>query len=130
MNTTYAILADSLIPTDVLPGSRQWLGLSFKELMIVLGALAIVTLIVFIWAAYIRKPARHRSHHHHHHHHSSGEESDAEGYLATDSAEGENGRRYRRKRRRRREHRPRNPTLAETGGLPPLRADQPPDPLP
>ena len=31
-----------------------------------------------------------------------------------------------RHRRRRREHRPRNPTLAETGGLPPIRADKPP----
>jgi hypothetical protein len=31
----------------------------------------------------------------------------------------------RRRRRRRREHRPRNPTLAETGGLPPVR-NQPP----
>ncbi len=32
-----------------------------------------------------------------------------------------------RKRRRRREHRPRNPTLAETGGLPPIRTERPPD---
>jgi len=30
--------------------------------------------------------------------------------------------------RRRREHRPRNPTLAETGGLPPIRSDVPPPP--
>ena len=29
-------------------------------------------------------------------------------------------------RRRRREHRPRNPTLAETGGLPPIRPEDPP----
>jgi len=29
-------------------------------------------------------------------------------------------------RRRRREHRPRNPTLAETGGLPPPRQEPPP----
>jgi hypothetical protein len=33
---------------------------------------------------------------------------------------------HRRKlRRRRRDHRPRNPTLAETGGLPPIRPDGP-----
>jgi hypothetical protein len=30
--------------------------------------------------------------------------------------------------RRRREHRPRNPTLAETGGLPPIRPGGPPGP--
>jgi hypothetical protein len=37
-------------------------------------------------------------------------------------------RRRRRRRRRRREHRPRNPTLAETGGLPPIRTEAPPGP--
>ena len=31
---------------------------------------------------------------------------------------------------RRRHHRPRNPTLAETGGLPPVRPDGPPPPTP
>jgi len=31
-------------------------------------------------------------------------------------------------RRRHREHRPRNPTLAETGGLPPVRSNPPLDP--
>ena len=34
----------------------------------------------------------------------------------------------RRREHRRREHRPRNPTLAETGGLPPLRSDHPLEP--
>jgi hypothetical protein len=34
----------------------------------------------------------------------------------------------RRRRKRLQEHRPRNPTLAETGGLPPLRAGEPPKP--
>jgi hypothetical protein len=35
---------------------------------------------------------------------------------------------HRRKwRRRRRDHRPRNPTLAETGGLPPIRQPRPPE---
>ena len=40
---------------------------------------------------------------------------------------GESERRRRRKRRRRRDHRPRNPSLQQTGGLPPPRSDdQPP----
>jgi FtsZ-interacting cell division protein ZipA len=129
MKMIHGILAQSLIPSDVIPGGWRWMGLTFKELMILLGAVAIVTLMLVIWAAYFRKPTRHRSHHHHNHHESP-EESDAEEYMASASAEGEGGRRYRRKRRRRREHRPRNPTLAETGGLPPLRADRPQDPLP
>ena len=42
------------------------------------------------------------------------------------------GRRHsgRRKRIRRTEHRPRMPTLSETGGLPPLRPEEPPNPTP
>ncbi|MCX8107768.1 MAG: hypothetical protein N3G20_03080, partial [Verrucomicrobiae bacterium] len=49
--------------------------------------------------------------------------------LVDSGAEDFSHRRHRR-RRRRREHRPRNPTLAETGGLPPPRqTDQlPPSP--
>ena len=35
----------------------------------------------------------------------------------------ESGRRRRRKRRRKRDHRPRNPSLQQTGGLPPPRPD-------
>ena len=123
------ILAQAVFPTDVIPGSRHWMGLSVKELMIVLGAVAIVTLIVVIWAAFLRKTPRRHSHHHHHDY-SAREENNEMRSEETGSAEGEGGRRYRRKRRRRRDHRPRNPTLAETGGLPPLRADQPQDPLP
>jgi membrane protein implicated in regulation of membrane protease activity len=34
---------------------------------------------------------------------------------------------FRKRRKRRRKHRPRNPTLAETGGLPPNRPERPPE---
>jgi hypothetical protein len=40
--------------------------------------------------------------------------------------EAEEKRAHKRHRRRRHEHRPRNPTLAETGGLPPIRTEKPP----
>jgi Na+/melibiose symporter-like transporter len=39
-------------------------------------------------------------------------------------------RRHRRKHRHHREHRVANPTLAETGGLPPARPPEPPDATP
>jgi FtsZ-interacting cell division protein ZipA len=123
------ILAQAVFPPDVIPAGRHWLGFSLKELMILLGAVAIVSLILVVWAAFVRKTPRRHSHHHHHDY-SAREENNELRSEETGSAEGEEGRRYRRKRRRRREHRPRNPTLAETGGLPPLRADQPQDPLP
>ena len=38
--------------------------------------------------------------------------------------------RKRKRRRRRREHRPRNPTLAQTGGLPPVRSENSAGPTP
>jgi FtsZ-interacting cell division protein ZipA len=128
MNMMHALLAQTLIPNDVIPGGWHWMGLSLRELLILLGAVSIVTLIVVIWAACFRKKPRHRSRAHHYS--PAQERAELETDSEADSAEGDGGRRYRRKRRRRREHRPRNPTLAETGGLPPVRADRPADPLP
>ena len=132
MRNFHSLLAQTtLLPSDVMPSGRR-VGLTFKELLMVLGAVAFVTLLVVIWAVYFRKRSNRHSHHHHHHHHDPEPEPSSEAsVLSTDaSAESSDGRRYRRKRRRRRDHRPRNPTLAETGGLPPLRPEQPPDPLP
>jgi hypothetical protein len=126
MNILQPLLAQTILPTDALPAGWHWMGLSLRELLVLLGAVAWVTAMLFIWAVYFRKkPHRHS---HRHHHHSRAQEPSSE--PVEDSEVGESGRRYRRKRRRRREHRPRNPTLAETGGLPPLRPEQPQDPLP
>jgi hypothetical protein len=96
-----------------------------REFLLVLGAFVLVTAVLLVWARYFRKRRRHHSHHHHHHHHSSSEQSVASGTDMSASAQEPHKR-----RRRRREHRPRNPTLAETGGLPPLRSDPPSEPLP
>lgn len=122
------LLAQTLLPTDVIPGAWHWMGLTFKELMMVLGSMTAVTLLLIIWAVYFRKkPSQHS---HHYHYPAPNPATRATGSNG-DEGEGSGERRYRRKRRRRRrEHRPRNPTLAETGGLPPLRSEQPPDPLP
>jgi hypothetical protein len=69
------------------------------EVWIVLLALAAVAALLFVGVLLLRKRSRS----------SGGIHSQGSG------------------RRRRREHRPRNPTLAETGGLPPRRPlDQPP----
>jgi hypothetical protein len=48
------------------------------------------------------------------------EDEDEEGSSSSSSEKGE-GRRRKKKRTRRREHRHRNPTLSQTGGLPPSR---------
>ncbi len=127
MNLLQPLFAQDILNTDVSPGASRWMGLSLTELMMVLGAVSVVTLCIFIWAAYIRKRPRERSHRHHHRSHS---QADPNGKPASFESEQDSERRYRKKRRRRREHRPRNPTLAETGGLPPLRTERPVDPLP
>ncbi|HLH57485.1 MAG TPA: hypothetical protein VKY92_28150 [Verrucomicrobiae bacterium] len=126
MNLPRPFLAQTVIPTDVLPGAWHWMGLTLSELLVLLGAVALVTLGLIVWAVYIRKPPRQHSHRYRY---PTGQPTPADANAVSETEDG-SGKRYRRKRRRRREHRPRNPTLAETGGLPPLRAEQPQDPLP
>lgn len=85
------------------------------DLLLLLGAVVVLSLLFVVWAVFIRKRKaddldKWRTHKHHH---------DSSG----DANQGSGDRRHR--RRRRREHRPRNPTLAETGGLPPARIEPP-----
>jgi ABC-type nickel/cobalt efflux system permease component RcnA len=90
-----------------------------REGLIIFAALVGVIGLVLLWAVFLRKPRR--QHHHHSHHHSRAEDG-------SDTADSTSSPKRRKWRRRRRDHRPRNPTLAETGGLPPLRSDGPPPP--
>jgi hypothetical protein len=97
---------------------------TLKEWLIVLGAVLVVLGAILVWIVAFRKPRRRhgsQGHDHHHHHHRPRPEP------VEPNPEWEEPSRHRR-RKRRREHRPRNPTLAETGGLPPLRADGPQPP--
>jgi hypothetical protein len=123
MKSLQLLFAQTTLPTDVIPGAWHWMGLTMTELMVLLGAVGAVTLLVLIWAVYIRKPPKSHSHDYHY-------PSDNQETMSGGDPEENGEKRYRRKRRRRREHRPRNPTLAETGGLPPARSERPSDPLP
>ncbi|MFO1513539.1 MAG: hypothetical protein U1F83_11585 [Verrucomicrobiota bacterium] len=78
------------------------------EYAIYLGAIMIVTAIVTLWIATSRQPLQHADHR---------EQRRSRSRLGRWL--GLAGK----KRRRRRSRRKRNPTLAETGGLPPIRAD-------
>lgn len=110
------LLLQSALDVPVRPGGSGFSrtpGL-FEDVMFVLAVVFGLMIVLLIWAKYFRKTSRHHTgprvshrviegeisggeggsrHHHHHHRH----------------------------RRHRRDHRPRNPTLAETGGLPPPR---------
>ena len=89
---------------------------STRMIAAVLTAVFLVVLLVALWAVFIRKPAR------------AGER----GRLVDKSPSGsaESSGRGSRRRRRKREHAGRNPTLAETGGLPELKTPQQPPPKP
>ncbi len=83
-------------------GEGRWIG----EVVAIVAAVSLLTLLLLVWASYFRRRRRRHSHHHAHDH---GEQRQHSGH------------------RRRRRHRhggketKRNPTLAETGGLPPAR---------
>lgn len=98
-----------------------------REALIVSGSLLVVIFLTLVWAMFIRKPGR-RRHHRHHHHSGHPAPTPAQTLTGGDSDPAGATLRRRRWRRRRREHRPRNPTLSETGGLPPFRSEGPTPP--
>ena len=105
-------------PDDLWKGMDWWKDLSPSQhdIAVVLGAAVIVGLLAVFWAAFIRKRDNDGSRRYIY------PASRAAGKGGADrpiSAE--------KKRRRRRRRRRRNPTLAETGGLPPIRGDGLPD---
>jgi hypothetical protein len=74
-------------------------GSTVSEALVYCGALFVVALAAFSWAIFRTKSRRRRSHHHHH-------------SRPSDQS------------RHHDEHRFSNPTLAETGGLPPIRVSK------
>ena len=93
---------------------------TLRDILLVLVCLALLSMGLLLWAAFVRKRKRHSSGHSHH--------------ITTTAAVGGKGTEPRKRRHRHRRRRsasyPRNPTLAQTGGLPPIRRDEPPPPPP
>jgi ABC-type transport system involved in cytochrome bd biosynthesis fused ATPase/permease subunit len=104
----------------ILPPTGQF-SPAWTDFFILLGTILLVTLAILVWALVFRKGGRRYQHHHHHHHAGSREESEK-------SAGGIKELVQRHQHHRRREHRLVNPTLAETGGLPPIRGEETPPP--
>jgi FtsZ-interacting cell division protein ZipA len=110
-------LLDGIRPSQTQ--GRSMLGEYLVEILIVLGVVAVLTLVLvgLIWASRRRKRRRRSS-------------SQSTPVVVkkefVDLEEDDDGKPRRRRRvkvrYRRRDHRPRNPTLAETGGLPPPRS--------
>jgi len=98
------------------PPKLPKLDLRWQERTILLASLALVVAALFVWARFVRKRKR-RRHGFRRHHDSIRKQADA---LKDEIRR----RRSMRARKRKRKYR-RNPTLAETGGLPPVRGNDP-----
>lgn len=100
------------------PGSRV------LEMVVVFGIVLLVVLLIFVWATFWRKPRRHR---HSYHHTRPSTDTPAVGLPRRRRRRPMLLRILRRHRRRhRRRKRPVNPTLADVGGVPPMRHQPPP----
>jgi len=104
--------------TDLLPHVSRF-SPGWVDFFIFLGAIAVVAALLFYWAFAIRKRKNRIRKYRHHHHPRPGYREQLKKVAA--------GIRQRRGKRHR-EHRPINPTLAQTGGLPPIREDNKPPP--
>ncbi|HWF19923.1 MAG TPA: hypothetical protein VG754_11680 [Verrucomicrobiae bacterium] len=121
MNHLLFFLAD-IDPNDILNAEQQYLNSPrLKEVLIISGTLFAAIVVAAIWAFrhVKRKKRRHRYRHHHHPH--SQVEGTANEQIEKSGASQES----RSSKRRRRTERPMNPTLAQTGGLPPIRDEKP-----
>ena len=120
MSSTTCLLADVTVDQALAP----WRTMNPSTLggLLLCFAIGLVALLAVVWAVFFRKRQRRKRKHHSHRHSSSPAE-------APETPSPPPPERHRHKRSRRR-HRPRNPTLAEAGGLPPVRSDSSPGPQP
>ena len=93
-------------------------GMRIQDMLAILVPVSVIMLLIVLWAVFIRKP---KNEHGRTRVYKSAEE---------DFEELDDGtiRKKKRHKRRRRDHRTRNPTLAEAGGLPPMRPEDAPPP--
>ena len=98
----------------VQPAPHNLLGMRATDMLLIIAITLLVGLALVCWAVYIRKPKAERH----------GRDYKSRPY-AEELDDGTIRKRKKRKRLRR-QHRDRNPTLAEVGGLPPLKGDSAP----
>jgi|ERR1043166_1593082 hypothetical protein len=113
MNGWLRIFAATSPVDDLLPGKSQsqYVHPALKDSLILVGLAVVLGLLLLAWATFIRKRRRPGS--------SPSRRHTLPGIF--ENAARRHSRRKKRRRNRVREHRPRNPTLADTGGLPPPR---------
>ena len=122
MLTRFFILgAADPLDQNILPDARpaNYFGLGLREILLIVGVAVVLGLLLFLWAYLTHKRRSHR--------HSSDQLSRPI-YRADKMTPEQSAKRMKLKKRRRShpDNLPRNPTLGETGGLPPIRPDEPP----
>jgi hypothetical protein len=100
------------------PLSFTALPYTLTILGVIIGVALLGSLVIVVFRR--KGKRRHHRHHRHHHHDRSADSSGGQTAAVGKDAAVAEGRR-RKWRRRKRPHRPLNPTLAQTGGLPPIR---------
>jgi hypothetical protein len=96
-------------------------GMILKDILLIVGIGGLFAVLLVFWAVrYVQRGKRRR------HRSKPAILQNADETESADGASAPRPYRHRRRRRRRREHRSRKPSLAETGGLPPVRSDEPP----
>ena len=108
---------DPLDQLGVQPAPRNLLGMRATDMLLIIAITLVVGLVLILWAVYIRKPKAER--------HSR----DYKSRPYVEELDDGTIRKRKKRKRQRREHRERNPTLAEVGGLPPLKGDSEPPPI-
>ncbi len=120
MNAFSVCLAESSL-TQWLTSNWRLVNTATREYIAVFGSVTVLATLALIWAVYFRKRKRRRRREHRAPNGWGMNPVNESPVTIVPSSM------KHRKRHRRREHRPRNPTLAETGGMPPVRTDNSPD---
>ena len=112
---------EGLNPLGPMPPVSKTTGLVFRDMALIGAAVLGLSLLLILWARrYARRSKRHRHEHR------------SESRPVGDEESSTRHHHRHRHRRRRRRHSPAergsNPTLAETGGLPPIRPQSSPNP--
>ena len=118
----FAAAARDGLPEGLPPQQEptKLFGLGVRDLMLLVGIAAILGLVLFLWAYMTRREGRR---------HLTRTRVVTRAERQSRKDEGDDKRRRLRKRRPDHpDNLPRNPTLGETGGLPPIRPDEPAQP--
>jgi len=121
---THFLLAqlDGLNPLNPTGPVGKSTGLVFMDVLAIVATGLVLGAVLLVWARYRARSKKHRPHRQRERTATAptGIPLNEEG---GDDGAGRDDPRHSKRRRRRRDHRPRNPTLGETGGLPPNKSE-------